>query len=432
MDKKIVRIPKKAAIESKKIRASIYARVSTLKENQAGSLQLQQEYFIQYIRSKKDWELVDIYFDEGISGVRMTNRSGFNRMLDDTRKGKFDYIVTKSISRFARNTVDTINTIRELKGLNIGVYFEKENINTLDDEGEFILTLLASFAQEESRSLSEKIKWALRKRNLRGEFSLAYSRFLGYDKGNENNLKKNAKEAKIIECIFSLSVIGYSPSQIKYFLETKGIKSVLGNNHWNVSTIKSILQNEKYKGDALLQKSFRPDFKSKKRKKNEGEVEQYYIENSHEAIVTNDLFENVNFKKNRSNHHTLKGKLICTECQSDYIFYLMHPELNGGKSTWCCRNKQLNKCNSSYVYDKKIREVLVDLCIEKYLKNPYLKTIKTKPLGKRKFKFYKVDYQSLTVDVADIVKKIKIDSNGDCEIEFIFGRKRKGKLKVSK
>ena len=362
----------------------------------------------------------------------MTNRSGFNRMLDDTRKGKFDYIVTKSISRFARNTVDTINTIRELKGLNIGVYFEKENINTLDDEGEFILTLLASFAQEESRSLSEKIKWALRKRNLRGEFSLAYSRFLGYDKGNENNLKKNAKEAKIIECIFSLSVIGYSPSQIKYFLETKGIKSVLGNNHWNVSTIKSILQNEKYKGDALLQKSFTPDFKSKKRKKNEGEVEQYYIENSHEAIVTNDLFENVNFKKNRSNHHTLKGKLICTECQSDYIFYLMHPELNGGKSTWCCRNKQLNKCNSSYVYDKKIREVLVDLCIEKYLKNPYLKTIKTKPLGKRKFKFYKVDYQSLTVDVADIVKKIKIDSNGDCEIEFIFGRKRKGKLKVSK
>ena len=375
---------------------------------------------------------MDIYFDEGISGVRMTNCSGFNRMLDDARKGKFYYIVIKSISRFARNTVDTINTIRELKGLNIGVYFEKENINTLDDEGEFILTLLASFAQEESRSLSEKIKWALRKRNLRGEFSLAYSRFLGYDKGNENNLKKNAKEAKIIECIFSLSVIGYSPSQIKYFLETKGIKSVLGNNHWNVSTIKSILQNEKYKGDALLQKSFTPDFKSKKRKKNEGEVEQYYIENSHEAIVTNDLFENVNFKKNRSNHHTLKGKLICTECQSDYIFYLMHPELNGGKSTWCCRNKQLNKCNSSYVYDKKIREVLVDLCIEKYLKNPYLKTIKTKPLGKRKFKFYKVDYQSLTVDVADIVKKIKIDSNGDCEIEFIFGRKRKGKLKVSK
>ena len=242
-------------------------------------------------------------------------------------------------------------------------------------------------------------------------------------------MKKNVREAKIIECIFSLSVIGYSPSQIKYFLEERRIKTVLGNNHWNVSTIKSILQNEKYKGDALLQKSFTTDFKSKKRKKNDGEVEQYYIENSHEAIITNELFENVNFKKNRSNHHTLKGKLICTECQSDYIFYLMHSELNGGKSTWCCRNKQLNKCNSSYIYDKKIREVLVDLCIEKYLKNPYLKAIKTKLIGRRKFKFYKVDYQSLTVDVAGIVKEIKIDRNGDCEIEFIFGRKRKGRGK---
>lgn len=135
MNKKIVRIPKKAAVESKKLRVSIYARVSTLKENQAGSLQLQQEYFFQYIRSKKEWELVDIYFDEGISGVRMTNRSGFNRMLDDARKGKFDFILTKSISRFARNTVDTINSIRELKELNIGVYFENENINTFDEEG---------------------------------------------------------------------------------------------------------------------------------------------------------------------------------------------------------------------------------------------------------------------------------------------------------
>ena len=126
MNKKIVKIPKKEAIESKKLRVSIYARVSTLKEKQAGSIQLQQEYFIQYIRSKKDWELVDIYFDEGISGARMTNRTGFNRMLDDARKEKLNnYIVTKSISRFARNTVDTINTIRELKELNIGVYFQK-------------------------------------------------------------------------------------------------------------------------------------------------------------------------------------------------------------------------------------------------------------------------------------------------------------------
>ena len=225
-------------------------------------------------------------------------------------KEKFDYIVTKSISRFARNTVDTINTIRELKGLNIGVYFEKENINTLDDEGEFILTLLASFAQEESRSLSEKIKWALRKRNLRGEFSLAYSRFLGYDKGNENNLKKNAKEAKIIECIFSLSVIGYSPSQIKYFLETKGIKSVLGNNHWNVSTIKSILQNEKYKGDALLQKYYVADFLNKTQKRNNGELPQYYVENSHEAIIDKEVFDAVQVQLSENKKMVYREKLL--------------------------------------------------------------------------------------------------------------------------
>ena len=268
MNKNVRKIPSKtnaSKIKEVKTRVVAYARVSTAKEDQLSSLKTQKEYFTHYIKSNPQWEFKGMYFDEGISGVQTKNRVQFNRMIEDGMSGKFDLIVTKSISRFARNTVDTIKTIRALKEKGVGVYFQKENIKTLGSEGEFVLTLMASFAQEESRSISENVTWGKRKRMADGKVSISYTQFLGYDKGKKGNLVINDKEAKIVECIYSLFVIGFNRAQIINFLESNNIVTLKGNKQWNTGYIKSILSNEKYKGDALLQKSFTVDYLTKQK-----------------------------------------------------------------------------------------------------------------------------------------------------------------------
>ena len=212
-------------------------------------------------------------------------------MIDDALAGKLDRIVTKSVSRFARNTVDTLTTIRKLKEKGVGVTFEKENIDTLDSKGELLITIMSSLAQEESRSISENLTWGWRKRISDGKLSVAYSRFLGYEKGEDGSMQVVESEAKIVRQIYGMFLDGQTPLSIAAFLTKQRIPTPAGKEKWQSSTVKSILTNEKYKGDALLQKTFTVDFLSKKAKINEGEVPQYYVEKSHPVIVSAEVFD---------------------------------------------------------------------------------------------------------------------------------------------
>ena len=254
-----------------KRRVAGYARVSTDSEEQQTSYAAQVEYYTSYIQERSDWEFVKVYTDEGISATNTKHRDGFNQMISDALDGKIDLIVTKSVSRFARNTVDSLTTVRKLKEKGIEVYFQKENIYTLDSKGELLITIMSSLAQEESRSISENVTWGQRKRMADGKVSLPYGRFLGYRKG-ENGLPEIVpEEAEIIRFIYRNFMHGDTPHHIAEKLTLKGISTPGGKRIWSASTIESILTNEKYKGAALLQKKFTVDFLTKKTKINEGD-----------------------------------------------------------------------------------------------------------------------------------------------------------------
>lgn len=239
----------------KKRRVAAYARVSTAAEEQETSLAAQRDYYEQYIKENKDWEFVGIYYDDGISGLSFRNRDGFNRMIRDALDGKIDLILTKSLSRFARNTVDTLTTIRKLKAANIEVYFEKENIYTLDSKGEFLITIMSSIAQEESRSISENVTWGTRKRFADGKYHVPYDAFLGYEKGADGSLQIVEEEAATVRLIYLLYLAGKSPHTICELFNLLEIPTSRQIGPWNKTPVVSILTNEKYKGDALLQKT---------------------------------------------------------------------------------------------------------------------------------------------------------------------------------
>lgn len=229
--------------ETPKLRVAAYARVSTNNEEQLTSYEAQVDYYTRYIRAKDEWEFVEVYTDEGISATNTKKRDGFNRMVADALAGKIDLIITKSISRFARNTVDTLTTVRRLKEKGIEVFFEKENIRTLDGKGELLITIMSSLAQEESRSISENVTWGQRKRFADGKVSIPYGRFLGYRKG-ENDLPEIVEEeAAIIRLIYRLFLYGKSPSAIASYLTDEGIKTPGGKTIWRSKTVESILSN---------------------------------------------------------------------------------------------------------------------------------------------------------------------------------------------
>lgn len=262
----ITRMPS-AAIAKRRVAG--YARVSTDSDEQFTSYEAQVDYYTQFIKSNPDWTFVDVYTDEGISGTNTKHRAGFNKMIKDALAGKIDLIVTKSISRFARNTVDTLTNVRTLKEHNVEVYFEKENIYTFDSKGEVLITIMSSLAQEESRSISENVTWGQRKRFSDGKVSLAYSSFLGYKKGPDKDhpLVIVKEEAEIVRRIYSMFINGKTPFTIAKTLTEEGIPSPGGKSKWGPAVVESILTNEKYKGAALLQKKFTVDFLQHKMKK---------------------------------------------------------------------------------------------------------------------------------------------------------------------
>jgi len=280
------------------LRVAAYCRVSSDHEEQESSLEAQVSYYQKLITAHEDWKLMEIY-SERASGTQLKKRPEFLRMLKACRHGKIDLILAKSISRFGRNTLDTLMTLYDLFDLGVKVYFEKENLNNYDKEMRIMMGIYAGFAQEESKNMSDNIKWGIRERMREGKVCLNCTRFLGYDKDENGNLVVVESEAAIVRKIFDLYLNGFGVRKIKKYLEENGIKTVTGKDVWSTSTIDRILSNEKYVGDVLMQKSFTKDFLTGKRKKNEGELAMYFIENNHEAIINREVFKIVQEMKNK-------------------------------------------------------------------------------------------------------------------------------------
>lgn len=283
-------IPPKSA---KLKRTAAYARVSTNHEEQITSYAAQVDYYTYYIKGHSDMEFVEVYTDEGITGTSTKHREGFKRMIADALAGNIDFIITKSVSRFARNTVDLLSTIRLLKEHGVEVFFEKENIRTFDSRGELLLSIMASIAQEESHSISENCKWGQRRRFAEGKVTVPFKRFLGYDRGEDGGLVINEEQAAIVRRIYDEFLKGSTPYAIAKALTEDKIPTPGGKEKWSGNVIRSILTNEKYKGDALLQKVFTVDYLTKRKKKNNGEVTRYYVEGSHEPIIPPKVFDEV-------------------------------------------------------------------------------------------------------------------------------------------
>ena len=352
----------------KKRRVAGYARVSTDHDEQFTSYEAQIDYYTNYINSRDDWEFVSVYTDEGISGTGIKKRIGFQTMIDDALAGKIDLIVTKSVSRFARNTVDSLTTIRKLKENGIECFFEKENIWTFDGKGELLITIMSSLAQEESRSISENCTWGQRKRFSDGKVSVAYSRFLGYDKGPKGRMVINPQEAETVKKIYRLFLNGMTPYGISRQLEADGDLSPSHKPKWNATTVKRILSNEKYKGDALLQKTYTVDYLTKKTKVNEGEIPQYYVEGDHEAIIDPAVFDRVQIElekrcsgKNRhSGVHDFSGRIKCGQCGSWYGSKVWHSTDKYRKVIWQCNHKYGGeKCSTPHLTEDEIKEAFV-------------------------------------------------------------------------
>ena len=353
--------------EKRKVAA--YARVSTDRDEQLTSYEAQVDYYTNYIKGREDWEFVAVYADEGITGCNTTHRDGFNSMVEDALAGRIDLIITKSVSRFARNTVDSLTTIRKLKESGTECYFEKENIWTFDGKGELLLTIMSSLAQEESRSISENCTWGQRKRFADGKVTVPFKRFLGYDRGPDGNLVLNKDEAVIIRRIYSMFLQGMTPHGIAARLTADGIKSPGGKDKWNAGAVRSILTNEKYKGDALLQKSYTVDFLTKKKKVNEGEIPQYYVEGNHEAIIQPEVFELVQQELERrktssgrhSGVHLFSGKIKCGQCGEWYGSKVWHSTDKYRRVIWRCNHKYdgEEKCSTPHLTEDEIKAIFV-------------------------------------------------------------------------
>lgn len=353
-----------------KKRVAAYARVSTEHEEQQTSYDAQVDYYTKKIKERTDWVFVEVYTDKGITGTNTKRREGFNRMVKDALDGKIDLILTKSVSRFARNTVDTLTTIRKLKERGVAVYFEEQSINTLDGKGELLITIMSSIAQEESRSISDNVTWGQRKRFADGKVSLGYKHFLGYEKGEDGLPQIVEEEAKIVRYIYREFLLGKTGSHIAKTLTEAGIPTPGGKKEWQASTVMSILQNEKYKGAALLQKQFTIDFLEKKMKVNEGEVPQYYIEHSHEPIIDPVDHERVQLEIGRrkgldrrySSAHLFSARVICGDCGGFYGRKLWHSNDVYRSFIWQCNDKykKEHRCKTPHLTEEKLKEAFVD------------------------------------------------------------------------
>lgn len=359
-----------------KTRVCAYCRVSTDEAEQLNSYEAQIQHYQSHISSNPAWDFVGIYADEGLSGTSTKKRIEFNRMIENCMEGKIDMVITKSISRFARNTVDCLNFARQLKEKNIAVFFEKENVNTLDSKGDFMLSLLGSLAQEESNSISQSTTQGIVYRFQEGKIRVNHKRFLGYTKDDAGELVIVPEEAEVITRIYLEYLEGYGCNKIARGLEADGILTGAGNKNWHESSLTKMLKNEKYMGDALLQKTYTVDFLTKKRVINKGHAQQYYVEDSHPGIVSKEIFAAVQAEiARRSNlrgysktgrsaytsNYPFSGKLFCHSCGSKYT----RRTSGTGKykiMNWMCINHYNNgnkACTMQAIHERAIEKAFV-------------------------------------------------------------------------
>lgn len=330
----VIKATQAAEIKSKKIKKRVcaYCRVSTDYEEQQDSFNEQYRHYEALIKSNDDWEFAGIYYDEGITGTKDYVRDGFMKMIEQCRKKKIDMIITKSIQRFARNKLDSMKYVNELRQLGIAVYFDKEHINSLDEKDDIAFSLFASIAEEESRDTSSNIRWSFKRKFENGDSTMGIEKLYGYTKDENGKVLIIEEEAEIVRLIYDLYLNGYSTCQITKKLQENNVPTCKKKGKWYESTVKSILTNEKYCGDALLQKTYCKDFIYDKRKKNKGQVPSYYVENSHKGIVSKEMFAEVQSERARRtclyhagrgsqksrtgkySNYILSNLLICDEC----------------------------------------------------------------------------------------------------------------------
>ncbi len=369
--KRITKIAENASLGKKKIRVAAYCRVSTASEEQLVSLAAQKAHYENYIKSNDDWEFAGLYYDEGISGTKKEKRDGLLAMVAACERGTIDFVITKSISRFARNTTDCLELVRKLLDLNIYIYFEKENINTGSMESELMLSILSGLAESESVSISENEKWGIKRRFQNGTFIISYPPY-GYA-NVEGKMVIVPEQAEIVKQIFADTLAGKSTHAIADELNKRGVATKRGG-HWTPGTVNGIIGNEKYTGDVLFQKTYTDS--SFNRHQNRGEVDQYLMQDHHEAIISREEFERANaVLKQRGrekgngydtgryqNRYGFSGRICCGECGGKYK-RRMHYKPSGQYVAWACANhlKDKESCSQKYITDDALKLAFVTM-----------------------------------------------------------------------
>ena len=355
-------------IEIKKLRVAAYCRVSTENEDQKESLEAQKAHYESWIKRHSDWEFAGVFYDFGITGTKADIRDGLQALMYECRRGNVEYVLTKSISRFSRNTSDCLSLVRELLSYNIPIYFEKENIDTGIMESELILSILSSMAQDESESISKNVKWTVQQRIEAGTFKFGYPPY-GYTRDANGNFIIDSEEADVIRLIFSSALTGMGTYKIAQMLDKKNVPTRKGGK-WSGSTVKGILVNEKYYGAAAFQKTYTDS--SFKRHHNHGEVDRYYAEDHHEAIISKETFERVqvilqkhrderNIEKDTGKYHKqypFSGRIICGECGDKFKRQTQRAGI-----AWACTTHLYHKerCSMMFIKDAAIKAAFVTM-----------------------------------------------------------------------
>lgn len=358
-------------ISNKKQKVAAYCRVSTASDEQLVSLEAQKDHYETYIKSNPDWEFAGLYFDEGISGTKKAKRAALLQMIKDCEHGKIDFIVTKSISRFARNTTDCLEMVRKLIDLGVFIYFEKENLNTGSMESELMLSILSSLAESESVSISENSKWGVQQRFANGTFKISYPPY-GYS-NVDGEMVVNEEQAKVVQYIFAETLFGKSSNYIAADLQKKGIPTRKGGS-WTPTTIRGILANEKYVGDVLFQKTY-TDARFN-RHTNRGELDQYLMQDHHEAIISREDFEAAGLLITQrgkekgiakgtakyQNRYPFSGKIICGECGATFKRRI-HSASKQKYTAWCCNQHidDISKCSMQYIREDAIEAAFITM-----------------------------------------------------------------------
>lgn len=359
---KVIVIPAKEEttqeLEKKKnLRVAAYCRVSTNSEEQLNSYENQKAYYTEKIMTNPGWTMVDVFADEGKTGTSACKRKDFLRMIRQCRQGKIDMILAKSVSRFARNTVDTLNYTRELRSLGIPVIFEEQNINSIHPESEFLITIHGAFAQSESEDTSSRVRWGIQQSMRTGKANIQFKTLLGYKKGSDGEMVIVPEQAETVKLIYELYLSGKTLRNIKKTLEARGLRNAAGTTEWTTSNLRTILSDEKYCGDVLRQKTFIRDCISKQVVKNTGQRPKYLIQNHHDAIIPREQFDAVQFEMARrraqtdrsrksvptgagkySGKYALSGLLFCGECGTAYrrVVWTQHGEK---RAVWRCTSR---------------------------------------------------------------------------------------------